>query len=404
MDGNGSTETLEVHFCNPVYQNNEDGKKKSLVFLRDTVTADEKLKRSARLTSGDLTFASSDIQYNDDGEITGIKLFPSPTSDVSTSAVCKENTPYTVSMLVKCDNAKTSLAVTDFSIVRDAGKCTLDITATHKAGCGAIKASGFVQYLNSKPWLIALITIAGGIATCFFGGLLFDWIMIGIPAFFSFLFVAVVLSSSIGVFAVLEEDRETTAKGVILAIFGALIAGLAAFAAGYVAKKTKQIAMGIVGAIGGFFLGFLLYSLVFAMFIKSSTILLWLTLIAFSALGGFAIFKYQEEMELHVTVFIGAYLIIRGIAFFAGGYPDEAQTFYQLQKGNFDLPFSFYLYVAGFIVLNILGTIFQHRMGYDQQTPSKTAKNLPSGDDDNFKSGKSLVENGHSHKDANHMA
>jgi len=38
-DANGVKEKLEVHFCNPVLQN-ESNKKKSLVFLRNTETAD----------------------------------------------------------------------------------------------------------------------------------------------------------------------------------------------------------------------------------------------------------------------------------------------------------------------------------------------------------------------------
>jgi hypothetical protein len=56
-DVNGSKEKLEVHFCNPVLQD-ESINERSLVFLRNTETADPQLKRAARLTSGDNSFSS----------------------------------------------------------------------------------------------------------------------------------------------------------------------------------------------------------------------------------------------------------------------------------------------------------------------------------------------------------
>jgi hypothetical protein len=182
--------------------------------------------------------------------------------------------------------------------------------------------------------LVAAILIAAGIATCFFGGQLIDWVYIGVPALFAFLFVTVMLST-FGLFSVLEENEDTTGKGVILAIVGFVISTVAAIAAGFVAKKVQKVASGILGGIAGFFLGFLLYSLVISMFIKSSPIILWVILIDSSAGGTYLLFAKKDEMEAHATVFIGAYMIIRGLSFFLGGYPNEAQTFAQLKEGNF---------------------------------------------------------------------
>jgi hypothetical protein len=119
--------------------------------------------------------------------------------------------------------------------------------------------------LNSSPWLVAGILIAAGIATCFFAGQLIYWVYIGVPALFAFLLVAVMLSS-FGIFSVLEEDNPTTGMDIIMAIFGFVICTIVAFTAGYLANMQK-IGSGILGGIAGFFLGFLLYSLVFAIFI-----------------------------------------------------------------------------------------------------------------------------------------
>lgn len=171
----------------------------------------------------------------------------------------------------------------------DSESCLLTIDAYHNAGCGAIKASGFVQYLNSKPWLIAIIAIVVGIGACFFGGHLYDIFAYVVPALFSFLFVAVMLSS-FGLFSVLEADQETSGMGVFKAILGTLVALAVAIGVGVLAKLMAKITSGLVGAVGGFLIGFLIYSLVFAQFIRASTVLLWITVILTSAGGAFCMY------------------------------------------------------------------------------------------------------------------
>ena len=347
-----------------------------MVFVRTEETNDKQAMRQARLTSGDNSFKSTEVLYAEDGEIAGIELEVYPTSDDKEIALCKKDTPWRVILNVKCDSTLTGpLAYDNLKVKKNNDQCTLRFNAVHKAGCGAIKASGFVQYLNSNPWVVALVMIGAGIAACFFGGLLFDYIMYTVPAIVSFLFVAVVVSS-FGLFTVLEEDIETTTGGVFKAIFGFTIALAVAIVVGFLAKNTKKIAMGILGGIGSFFLGFLFYSLVFAMFIKSTTILLWITLIVFTVAGTYFVYTRQEDLEVHLTVFIGAYLIIRGLSYFLGGFPNEAETFFELQRGKFNLPLSFFGYLLLFIVLNVAGTWFQHFKEYHKATPKKVEEQL----------------------------
>jgi hypothetical protein len=229
-----------------------------------------------------------------------------------------------------CNASETgALSYDKFSFSKDSDKCTLEFTATHKAGCGTVKTSGFVQYLNSSPWLVALILIAAGIATCFRGGQVIEKVYFGVPALFAFLFVAVLISS-FGTFSVLESDNETTGKGIIMAIVGFVICTAFAIAAGFLSDYLKDYNLAILGGITGFFLGFFLYSLVFAMFIKTTSIILWIILITCSIGGFFLMLNGRDQVEAYLTALIGAYLIIRGLSFFLGGYPNEAETFAQL--------------------------------------------------------------------------
>ena len=105
-DNNTSKEILEVHFCNPVLQN-DTIKKRSLVFLRNTQTAIDQLKRAARLTSGDNSFGSKDILRNANGDISGIRLVAQDSSDESKSSFCKGTTRWSVSFNVMCDATQT---------------------------------------------------------------------------------------------------------------------------------------------------------------------------------------------------------------------------------------------------------------------------------------------------------
>ena len=186
-------------------------------------------------------------------------------------------------------------------------------------------------------------------------------VYIVVPALFAFLFIAVMLSS-FGVFSVLESDNETTGKGIIMAIVGFVICTAFAIAAGFLGSIANDYKAGILGGIIGFFLGFLLYSLVFAMFIKTSPIILWIILIICSV-GGFVYMKKnRNEVEVYATALIGAYLIIRGLSFFLGGYPNEAETFAQLQEGNFKFSGYVYLYFVLFIALIVAGIYVQFKI------------------------------------------
>jgi hypothetical protein len=159
--------------------------------------------------------------------------------------------------------------------------------------------------------------------------------------------------------------------------------------------------MAALGAICGFFLGFLLYSLVFAQFIKATTVFLWITLVVTTIIGAWFVYRNQEDMEVHISHIIGSYLTIRGIAFFAGGYPNEAETFYKLKKGDFDLPASFYLYFALFLALNAAGWYVQHKFGFDKETPSGIKKGLKAANEGDYTNAKNLVDNEHGHRHAN---
>lgn len=115
-----------------------------------------------------------------------------------------------------------------------------------------------------------------------------------------------------------------------MAIVGFVITTAIAIGAGSLGKLSENISAGVLGGITGFALGFFFYSLVFAMFIKTSSIILWIILFASTSAGFTFMYMKRDKVEAYLTALIGSYLIIRGISFFLGGYPNEAETFAQL--------------------------------------------------------------------------
>jgi hypothetical protein len=155
-----------------------------------------------------------------------------------------------------CNESETgALSYDKFYVANDSDDCNLKFNAYHNAGCGMQRASGINQ-IFSLPWLTATCLMTAGIAACFFGGRLMDYINIILPVISS-IGIAIVLLSNLGMLSVLEEDNETTALGIINAIACvAIITALAIF----VCKMSRtnigeKIGAATRGGIAGFILG-----------------------------------------------------------------------------------------------------------------------------------------------------
>lgn len=259
---------------------------------------------------------------------------------------------------------KSPLSFENLKVSQDSNnKCNFIVEATHPVGCPTFEVQGFVQYLNNHPYLIALILLAFGVASTFFGGKLFDWVVASLAGIMTFLVVSMI-ASAFGGFRLLEAHSAFTFGRFLATLFSFAVAGAAAFAAGWFVKKTSRIAMGVLGGIGGFFVSFLLYGLLFAKFVTTSTWLLWVILFAGVVGGAFLSFKFKSAITVQLTATVGAYALIRALALVAGGYPNEFEMMSEMKSGNFSLPNTFYAYLAGFAALAIGGTAFQWHKGY----------------------------------------
>jgi len=216
---------------------------------------------------------------------------------------------------------------------------------------------------------MGLVLLAFGLFSLYFGGKYFDKFNIALGSIVAF-FIVAMICSAIGGFKVLEGSAHVTAGRVVATLFSFLVSFAAAAAAGWIIYKTDRIRMMVLGGISGFFLSGLVFALFIAPWASSSTFL-WILMVVMIGLGAFLGYKYEQRIAVILCVFVGAYAVVRGISYFAGGFPSEVEMISLMSSGAFEYPWTFYAYLAGFLGLAITGLTFQHKNGYHLQQEEK---------------------------------
>ena len=155
----------------------------------------------------------------------------------------------------------------------------------------------------------------------------------------------------------------------------------------------------IIGVIAGFFLasflklgtfvigawfGATLAMILFEMFvykISSKEFVLWIMISLLGLIIGILALKFLKTILIIGTSFIGAFMVVRGVSFYIGGYPNEFELYNEIQVGNIDnVPYTFYIYAAFIVILAVIGAIVKYkkfglckknssRGGYDKISP-----------------------------------
>ena len=204
-----------------------------------------------------------------------------------------------------------------------------------------------------------------GPVVTFFGGKFFPYVLATVSGGLVFM-ITLLLASVFGALKALDKNRKATSGQIAATVFSFLIAAVLAVFVGWFLKKTRRIGITILGALAGFFVGFLLYTFVFAQWLDHVAVLVVLAF-GCAIILGFLAFKFDRHIIVYLTAFIGAYAFIRGISIFAGKFPNEVVLFGQLAQGVFTgLGYEFYLYLAAIVATGIAGTIVQFKLGYHE--------------------------------------
>lgn len=199
--------------------------------------------------------------------------------------------------------------------------CIVKVVLAHESGCSLIDASGFSDFLLSNEWIIGLLLIGAGLIVALKGRPFFRWVAT----------IAVFLATSCFVILVCSlfpwmETKGGLATCIISAILiGALLA--------FLVYRFIWIGIGVLGMVGGYFLGTLLYFILFT-FEKCNSIIVMLVIsIFFSIIGGILAFKFESGVIIIGTSGMGSYLFMRGWSRILGGFPSEGAMIDALKDG-----------------------------------------------------------------------
>lgn len=276
--------------------------------------------------------------------------------------------PRTLSVFyeITCDSSITdapTLGATNVDLVSD--PCQPKVTFAHKVGCPVFEATSIVRYLSENPYVLGAILILFGSIVTFYGGLYFPWVLATIVGGVTFL-VCLLFCSIFGLLVALDKGKEASGGEIALAILSFVVSGGLGVLAGIFIKAVRRYGLMLLGGTAGFFLGFLLYTFVFAQWAKTVYLLGFLCFVGF-LLGAYLTYKFDKTLIVYLTAFIGAYSLIRGISMFAGKYPNEIFIYQQLSNGAFDgLTWEFYAYFASMVVTGVLGVLHQRHKGYHE--------------------------------------
>lgn len=187
------------------------------------------------------------------------------------------------------------------------------VVVSHAAGCPAGQIMNLNKFTHDYPWVFGLIMIFGGPFVLFYGRRFFPWVTAGVASLF-ILLGTLIFCGLVGFM--------NTNIGLAISLVGSVAIGVTA---GWFVIKTVWIAVGLLGVIGGFFLGSMIYGILLVLF-KWEALWAMIGLCVLCAVtGGFLSFKFSKQVVLVCTCLIGSYSFMRGWTYFFDGYPSETE-------------------------------------------------------------------------------
>lgn len=211
----------------------------------------------------------------------------------------------------------------------------------------------FIRFFHKNANVFGALLIAVGILVGYFGKLLFK------PAICLVGTIGTVIVLSLLFFSMFF-NRDTKNYIGWLVFAGSLLIGCVV---GLILAKLSRIGVDILSGWGGFCLGLILYNAFMYKIDNIDSLVFWIFNITLGLLCGFAgLFLFHHALIISTSVF-GSYALMRGISFYAGGFPDEMELYNYLKYNVIsEIDPRFYGYMAGFFVNSLICIILQYKL------------------------------------------
>ena len=231
---------------------------------------------------------------------------------------------------------------------------TFVVTGEGATNCPKYSGSFLVDFLNKFSFINALLAIIAGAGLCFYGYKVYR------PTIFTIGFIFGFISIGLFLFAVWTSQESSNYKGWIILVL-ALSAGVGS---GMIVIKFAWVGLVISGSILGFFIGMILYTLILYRIVSYPPNLLFYNILWVGlAAGAIAGYEFQEVILVLSCGISGAYMAIRGISVFFGGFPNEFELATKFKSGgNSGIGFAFYFYMVLMACMAVGGIYYQNKL------------------------------------------
>jgi len=269
---------------------------------------------------------------NDDSKTVGVRFTQKSSTD------CKESTKYSMTTELYCKESVTGAAEIRSATLKD--DCEFVVVADHQDGCPGVDIDKYMGWLEDNQWCIGIIYVVFGPIIALFGQQLFPIVCAALVAIF---ILGLVVSIS------LAFGWMVSTTGTIVVLVVGLLLGVIA---GALIKRHIWLMVSLLGLIGGFFLGALVFSMIAAASGWSAVWGWWVINIAMAIIGAITAYKLGSPVVLLGTSFIGSYLFMRAwTLFFPGHYPSESEIMSNPEELELDSIFWVFVGVFAFCFL-----------------------------------------------------
>jgi len=237
--------------------------------------------------------------------------------------------------------------------------CNYKTTLTSADVCPSFDLNALWTFLDEYSYIWGVLFIVGGIFLGFLGRKLFK------AAVFMVTAILVVFAILLLFYTTFLEDTTEEWVGWTVLICSILI-GLVA---GFFMMKLERVGAALLAGWGGFLIGIMLNEMV--LYKAESQALFWCMSIGCALVAAVLSFFFYEHVLINMTAFGGAYMLIRGISFYAGGFPNEFTLADQLKAGDTSAFTNwFYLYMVCIIIVAVVCSVVQYKTNNrDEKSP-----------------------------------
>lgn len=258
-----------------------------------------------------------------------------------------------------CNKDMDGMTTTGLEDVVSNTACSYKTTLTSADVCPSFDLNALWTFLDEYSYIWGVLFIVGGIFLGFLGRKLFK------AAVFMVTAILVVFAILLLFYTTFLEDTTEEWVGWTVLVCSILI-GLVA---GFFMMKLERVGAALLAGWGGFLIGVMLNEMV--LYKAESQALFWCMSIGCALVAAVLSFFFYEHVLINMTAFGGAYMLIRGISFYAGGFPNEFTLADQLKAGDTSAFTNwFYLYMVCIIIVAVVCSVVQYKTNNrDEKSP-----------------------------------